>query len=128
MGYRCSFRLLDVLMSGLCLYDIFTVLLYAKIALVAVPVLLSVVKRVRGAGTAMSSEVYVWRYVLFYMQRVLVRYDGMSRLSGIVIGCLLAVLSMDVMAVALMLMLDTGLNRPDRQLLGQVEGYGDMSF
>ena len=126
VGYTCSYRLLDVLMSGLCLYDILTNLLYVQNALLVVSGLSSVVKRIRGAGTAMLSEVYVWRYVLVHMQCVLVRYEGMSRWYDIVIGCVLAVWLMVVLTVALMRMLDRGVDRPDRQLLGEVEGYGDM--
>ena len=34
---------------------------------------------------------------------------------------------MDVLAVALMRLLNRGVDRLDRQLLGEVEGYGDMS-
>ena len=48
VGYTCSYRLLDVLMSGLCLYDILTVLLYVQMALLAVSGLILVVKRIGG--------------------------------------------------------------------------------
>ena len=40
---------------------------------------------------------------------------------------MLAVWLMDVLAVALMRLLNRGVDKLDRQFLGVVEGYGDMS-
>ena len=70
VGHTCLYRLLGVLMSGLCLYYILTVLLYVhRTALLALPDLSPVVERIRGTGTAISpDQVHVYGYVLIHKQ------------------------------------------------------------
>ena len=112
--------------TEICLYDILTTLLHVhQIALRAV---LGWLKE-QGGGDVMSpDQVYVWWYVLIHKRRVLVRYEKMISLYDKVMGSVLAVWLTDVLTVVLMRLLDRGVDRLDRQLLGEVDGYGDTSY